>query len=147
MVFIILIGLSLMLLGGFLALTMLERGRGLRVAGTLRNRLDAKVSRAAFIVKHVDWGAFAKHLAGTATERVLHDIAHGVLRFVRSAERMLTRTVRTLRERRGLSTEDASDEGKGRIGAFLDKARVALREARSAARKETLRKAAMRDDA
>lgn len=111
-----------------------ERGRGLRIMGDWRNTLDRKVGRAAFIVQHVDWGAFFRHLATTVSERVLHDIAHGVLRLVRSTERLLTRTVRTLRERRGVPVVDDADE-LSPFQASLLRARMVFRNARHAARK------------
>lgn len=135
MVYIVLVGISSMLLGGFLLLTGFERGRGLRVAGSFRNALDAKVARAAFIAKHVDWGAFVKHLSGTVLERVAHDIAHTVLLLVRTIERTLTRAVRSLRERRGLANEGPGTEDTAPIEALIAKARVALRNARRASRK------------
>lgn len=137
MTYIILILVSLVLFGGFLALASFERARGLRVAGAYRNRLDAKVSRATFIVTHVDWGAFVRHLAGTAFERVLHDIAHFVLKLVRTTERLLTRAVKGLRERRGIAAPlDAEEGGKENpFAAGMQKMRAALRSARAASRK------------
>ena len=137
MIFIILIALSLILLGGFLLLVSFERGRGLRVMGDWRNVLDRKVARASFIARHVDWGAFVKHLASTATERVLHDVAHVVLRLVRNMERLLTRAVKSLRERRGLAASEDAPEGKvNALQAGVMKVRMALRNARRAARKQ-----------
>ena len=108
MIYLILIGLSLALFGGFLVLVSFERSRGLRVAGEVRNKLDKKVARATFIAQHVDWGAFLRHLVGSAAERTAHDIAHSILRFVRTTERLLTRFVKYLRERRGMP-EGADD--------------------------------------
>ncbi len=110
MIYIILIGLSLALFGGFLVLVSLERARGLRVAGALRNKLDKRVARAAFIAQHVDWGAFLRHLVGSAAERTAHDLAHSILRFVRTAERTLTRFVKYLRERRGMPMDETGEE-------------------------------------
>lgn len=123
-------------------LTAFERKRGLRVAGVYRNKLDAKVSRAAFIATHVDWGAFTRHLLGTVLERVLHDAAHFVLRIVRTTERLLTRTVKGLRERRGITVplESEGDEKPGILQESAHRIRVALRSARAAARKPTRRK-------
>lgn len=137
MTYIILIIVSLVLLGGFLLLARFEQKRGLRVAGAYRNRLDAKVSRATFILTHVDWGAFVRHLAGTALERVLHDIAHSILRIVRTAERLLTRAVKGLRERRGIVAPlDTEAEGKENpLKAGIKKIQTALRNARAASRK------------
>lgn len=138
MLYLILIAVSLILLGGFLVLVSIERKRGLRVAGALRNRLDAKVSRVAFIVQHVDWGAFVKHLVGTVFERVAHDIAHGVLRAVRFVERLLTRTVRQLRARRGMPV-DVEEEDTGVLRTGINRVRQALRNARAASRKPARR--------
>lgn len=136
MLYLILIAVSLILLGGFLMLTAFERGRGLRIAGAWRNRFDKQVARASFIMRHVDWGAFVKHLMETVTERVLHDVAHAVLRIVRRTERLLTRTVKSLRERRGLRTPESEESTKE---TFLQKGvtRVwtALQRARAASRK------------
>lgn len=133
MIYLILIGLSLALFGGFLVLVSFERSRGLRVAGAVRNRLDKKVARAAFIAQHVDWGAFTKHLVGSAAERTAHDIAHSILRFVRTAERLLTRIVKRLRERRGIPVEDTGEE-TGTLQRTIRKVRSAVR---SAARRKS----------
>lgn len=137
MLYLILIGISLILFGGFIALTAFERRRGLRVAGVYRNKLDARVSRAVFIAMHVDWGAFTRHLLGTVLERVLHDVAHFVLRIVRTTERLLTRTVRALRERRGITVplESEGEEKPGILQTGAHLVRVALRNARAASRK------------
>lgn len=129
MLYAILIALSLILFGGFFVLVAFERKRGLRVAGMLRNKLDKRVARIAFIVRHVDWGAFVKHLTSSTTERILHDIAHGILRFVRTTERLLTRLVKTLRERRGIPAEEP-EEGMSPLAAGLRKMRAALRSSR-----------------
>lgn len=135
MTYLILIAISLILLGGFLLLTAFERGRGLRVAGNLRNRFDAKVARVSFIVRHVDWGAFVKHLAATVFERAAHDIAHTVLLLVRSLERLLTRTVKYLRARRGDIAALAEEEpDSGRLDRAVMHVREAFRKARAAAR-------------
>jgi hypothetical protein len=134
MMYAILFGASLLLLGGFLMLVALERAKGVRVAAAGRRALDRKVARLAFIVRHVDWGAFVKHLTGTALERVLHDVAHGILRIVRITERLLTRTVRTLRERRGLAVEETPQEDASRFARGLEKVRLALRNSRRPAR-------------
>lgn len=142
MLYIILIGVSLILFGGFIVLTAFERKRGLRVAGVYRNKLDAKVSRVMFIATHVDWGAFTRHLLGTVLERVLHDAAHFVLRLVRTTERLLTRTVKALRERRGITVplESEGNEKPGILQEGAHRIRVALKSARAAARKPARRK-------
>lgn len=128
MIYLILIGLSIALFGGFLALVSFERARGLRVAGEVRNKLDKKVARATFIAQHVDWGAFLRHLVGSAAERTAHDVAHSVLRFVRTTERLLTRFVKYLRERRGMPVEEASED-QGAFQRTMAKLRVAVRNA------------------
>lgn len=135
MIFIILIALSLILLGGFFVLVGFERSRGLRIAGVWRNKLDAKVARTAFIVNHVDWGAFVRHLLGSAAERIAHDVAHTVLKIVRTAERFLTRAVKYLRMRRGLAVEEEPEEEVGPIQARVLKLKSAVRNARTASRK------------
>lgn len=139
MLYIILIGTSLVLFGGFLMLVSFERKRGLRVAGALRNALDARVGRVSFIVSHVDWGAFTRHLLGTVFERVLHDTAHVVLQVVRTVERVLTKAVKNLRERRDIAPlENAEEESVLQVG--LRKVRTALRSARRASRKAPQKK-------
>lgn len=140
--YLILIGLSLILFGGFIALTAFEHRRGLRIAGEYRNKLDAKVARVAFIATHVDWGAFTRHLLGTVLERALHDVAHFVLRIVRTTERLLTRTVKALRERRGITVplESEGNEKPGILQESAHRIRLALKSARTAARKPSRRK-------
>lgn len=100
MLFIILVSLSCTLFGGFLLLTAVESRRQARVFPTMRAVLDKRVSRISFIISHVDWSAFAKHLVRTNTEKFLHDVAHGSLIVVRFVERTLTGVVRAMRERR-----------------------------------------------
>ena len=133
MIHLIFIGVSILLLGGFFLLIALERNTEKRVLGSLRTKLDRKVSRAAFIATHVDWGAFARHLAGTALERVLHDLAHTILQMVRATERILTRTVKTLRERRGMPVAEEENRDAARpLARGIDRVRTALRNARKA---------------
>lgn len=142
MTYLIILLVSLVLFIGFLVLTAFEKKRGLRVAGMLRNKLDVRTSRAAFVVSHVDWGAFLKHLLGTVLERVLHDVAHVVLRIVRTMERLLTRTVKALRERRGITAplETEVEEKPSILQAAAQRVRMALRDARAASRKPVHRK-------
>ncbi len=130
MIYAILIGIAALLLGGFLMLAAFERNRGLRVAGAVRNKLDKRVARLAFVATHVDWGAFLRHLTGTALERVLHDIAHGILQFVRISERFLTRTVRTLRERRGIESPEEEESEGNPLSRGIERVRTALRNSR-----------------
>lgn len=111
-----------------MVLVSFERSRGLRVAGEVRNKLDKKVARATFIAQHVDWGAFLRHLVGSAAERTAHDIAHSILRFVRTTERLLTRFVKYLRERRGMPIEEAHED-QNTLQRALGKFRTAVRSA------------------
>ncbi len=99
MLFVIFIGTALILFGGFLLLTAYER-RHARVFDAMRRKLDRVIFRLTFIVTHVDWSGFSKHMVRTSLERIAHDLAHGALQVVRFLERTLTRTVRFLRERR-----------------------------------------------
>ncbi|MEA2701885.1 MAG: hypothetical protein QOE22_594 [Candidatus Parcubacteria bacterium] len=84
----------------FLLLTAYEARRGSRFFATFRYRLDSKVSRAQFLVEHIDWGALTAHLTRTSLNTVAHDAAHGTLIGVRAVERNLTRAVSVLRTRR-----------------------------------------------
>ena len=99
MAYAIAILLSVALFSGFIALTQFESARGIRVFGSVRNKLDRGTSRAAFVFQHVDWGAFANHLMRAGAARVAHDIAHATLVVVRVMERTLTRIVKYLRSR------------------------------------------------
>jgi hypothetical protein len=96
---LILIPFALLVL--FIALANYEERRGSRLilAGS-RYALDRKAMRAAFIIKHVDWGAFLWELTRSSSERLLHDLAHSTLIGVRFVERQLTSVVRVLRARR-----------------------------------------------
>ena len=134
MLYLILILVSLVLFLGFLLLTVFERNRGMRIAGVSRNHLDAKVARATFVVRHVDWSAFLKDVVRAFLERVAHDVAHGVLLIVRIIERTLTRIVKSLRARRGSAPlEDASKEP---LTAAMERMRESLTKARITRRRE-----------
>jgi hypothetical protein len=105
---LILVGLSIFLFGAFLLLTVFEATYG-RMGGSLRTRWDRRVARVTFIVAHIDWGAFVKHMVRSGLDRVAHDSAHASLQAIRFVERLLTRAVRSLRERRlGMVTPDVS---------------------------------------
>jgi len=84
----------------FILLIAVEDRRGVRFFAASRDRFDARIARTAFILRHVDWGAFFNDVARAGFERLLHDVAHGTLIVVRFIERILTRTVRSLRMRR-----------------------------------------------
>jgi len=130
MTYLILIIVSIALFAGFLLLTRFEKKRGLRVAGMLRNKLDARTSRAVFIVSHVDWSAFVKHIVVTSAERIAHDIAHATLLIVRTLERLLTRAVKYLREKRGAPAITETDEPLRPLARAASHLRSALRRAR-----------------
>jgi hypothetical protein len=90
---------TIALLAGFFALTYYESRRGVRVFAGDRARLDALVARMAFILEHVDLGAFLRDEIRRLLGRIGHDIAHLSLQAVRATERVLTRLVRYLRTR------------------------------------------------
>ncbi|MDB4992307.1 MAG: hypothetical protein JWL75_552 [Parcubacteria group bacterium] len=99
--YLIAIFIPLGILVGFLLLITVEGRRGARIIlPGRRYQFDLKAARALFILKHVDWGAFAHDLTRTGIERMAHDIAHSTLMAVRALERQLTQVVRTLRARR-----------------------------------------------
>jgi len=99
--YVIAIAVPFVLLVLFFALVSYEQRRGSRlVLAGRRYELDLKAERAAFIVKHVDWGAFTSDVVRTSFERLAHDLAHTTLMFVRVIERELTKLVRVLRARR-----------------------------------------------
>lgn len=100
MIYFLFLPAALVLFVLFSVLTALEAKSGTRLFGAARTKFDARVERAAFVLQHVDWGAFVNDVARTGFERALHDIAHGTLMIVRFIERILTRTVRYLRARR-----------------------------------------------
>jgi hypothetical protein len=99
--YLILMAVPLGLLVIFLLFVTVEGRRGARfVLGGRRYQLDVHVARVAFVLKHVDWGAFMHDLTRTGIERMAHDVAHTTLLGVRALERQLTQVVRTLRARR-----------------------------------------------
>ncbi len=89
--------IAIALLIGFVALTQYETRRGERFFAGKRMWLDTNVERVAFIIEHVDLGAFVRDEISHAMHRVGHTIAHLSLQGVRAAERLLTRLVRHLR--------------------------------------------------
>ena len=99
MLYLIAIILSIALFGAFIGLTVYEGAHGVRFLGRTRDRLDTRAARVFFIIGHVDWTGFLAHAAGTMLEHAAHEAAHGALKGVRALERVLTRTVRTLRTR------------------------------------------------
>jgi hypothetical protein len=99
MSYLIAILVSLLLLVGFVLWSWLETSRGFRLLSAPRQRFDRQVSRTAFVLTHIDWHAFTRHVARTTLERAAHDVVHTVLMVVRASERTLTRLIRSLRER------------------------------------------------
>lgn len=133
MILAFIVGSALILLGGFLVLTALERKRGARVFQSLRAKLDKQVGRVVFIITHVDWSAFIKHVVRTASERVAHDVVHGTLVAVRFLERLLTRAVRALRERQsGARTLPRESRQRLPIRETLQKFRKSLAQVQAA---------------
>ncbi len=116
---IYIVGISCLLLGGFIIVTYVERKRG-RLFGSFRKRFDGYVARMSFLVRHIDWSSFVKHQLQTTVEKVLHDTAHAVLMFIRLLERWLTRAVRKLREKRSKPEEREPRQGVS-VRAILQK--------------------------
>ncbi|HVW82908.1 MAG TPA: hypothetical protein VHC68_03125 [Candidatus Paceibacterota bacterium] len=90
---------ALALVAGFFALTSWETARGGRLFAPARARFDERVARAAFVARHVDWGSYFASESRVLLLRLGHDLAHLSLRFVRFVERVLARTLRSLRAR------------------------------------------------
>jgi hypothetical protein len=105
MSYLIIILVLLLLLSCFVAWSWLETAKGFRLLSGPRSRLDRQVSRTSYVIRHIDWAAFFAHLARSSAERIAHDLVHTTLLVVRAVERMLTRNIRTLRERVAASTE------------------------------------------
>jgi hypothetical protein len=105
-----------LLLTAFLVLTWVETSKGARLLSGTRMRMDRHISRATYIVRHIDWGGFFSHVLKLSFERVAHDLVHAVLLVVRTVERTLTRAIRTLRERVALRTSgDVPVEGSSLV--------------------------------
>ena len=94
---LIFLGVTLVLLGGFFALTSYEAKRGVRVYAAGRDRLDASASRAEIIFTHVNLGAFLRDEIRHLAARIGHNIVQFSLTTVRATERLLTRLMRRLR--------------------------------------------------
>ena len=100
MAHLIFIIVSLALLVGFYFLVWYEKAHAVRALARERAHLDRQVERIAFIIAHVNLGAFLKEETGRIVARVGHDVAQFSLLVVRAVERLLTRLVRYLRIRR-----------------------------------------------
>ena len=129
MAYLFAILITFVLLGGFLALMRFETGRGVRFFGGARARLDSRVERAAFIVRHVDWSAVLSEMVRSIAARIVHDVAHGVLILVRILERLLTRVVKYLRSSRQQAAA-ISDEKKFDMRASFANLRATWRRAK-----------------
>lgn len=103
--YLIAITVSIGLFGAYFAFVGYEARSGRRAFASVRERFDARVSRAVFIIRHVDWSAFVGESVRTGSQKVVHTVAEGSLYAVRSIERLLTRLVRALRERRAPTME------------------------------------------
>ncbi len=90
---------SLALVAGFFAFSSYEKKKGTRLFANDRVFVDEWVTRASFILSHVDFIAFVRDLVTSIASRVMHDIVHFSLLGVRAVERFLTRLVRYLRIR------------------------------------------------
>lgn len=131
MLYFIFIPITLALLAAFVLLTLVEGKTGTRMFARSRDSFDARVARAGFVLRHVDWGAFLNDVARAGFERALHDIAHGTLIAVRFIERVLTRVVRYLRMRRERLLPQASLEPKAsRVTQTVTYLKTALRKTR-----------------
>lgn len=125
--YLIAILIALAALVGFLSLTYFETGKGFRILGGPRRRLDRRAGQAAFIIAHVDLGGFVRDTLRAVGERVLHDIAHASLLAVRFLERLLTRFVRRLRGRQEDGTQEAVSRRSFREAVRHVKSTIRLR--------------------
>lgn len=98
------IGLTILLLVGFFALTNWEARSGMRLFAAKRARLDEAVEKTTFVLQHVDLEAFLRSEIRRLVARLGHDAAHLSLQVVRAIERLLTRFVRYIRSRHGVDT-------------------------------------------
>ncbi len=99
MIYLILIATALILLSGFLVLSIYETNRGTRYFEGFRATFDQRVEKTQFILTHVDLQEFLYDEVRHLSTRFGHYIVHLVLQVVRFVERFLTRLVRRLRTR------------------------------------------------
>jgi hypothetical protein len=111
MILIIAIAVSSILLGGFILLTLFEAKNGMRVLAPLRARLDARIGHVAGVVRKLDSGTFSDRLR-VISAYLVHECVHAVLLAVRAFERLLTQTVRALREHRFQTPHVKNEEDK-----------------------------------
>ena len=93
MAYLISILVAIGLLAGFFALSDYETRRGSRFFVPFRSRLDRDVEHIAFVLAHIDIGAFVLTEMRHMASRAGHAIVHVSLQAVRAAERLLTRLV------------------------------------------------------
>lgn len=110
---------TLVLLGGFFVLVGYEERRGVRVFAGARMRLDQQVVRLAFILAHVDFGAFFLDETRRLLVRLGHDVAHLSLLAVRATERLLTRIVRYFRTKHAVDAAPRED-ARGYVKTLSD---------------------------
>lgn len=97
MAYLVAIAVPLVLLALFLALTVVERRRGVRVLSGMRASLDATASGIAAQTRTLEPLAALMGGARTLAGHILHDIATVALAAVRAVERALAGKVRHLR--------------------------------------------------
>ena len=117
---LILIVVSITLFVGFFLLTKTEAQKGVRYLAPRRAALDAQVRRVEFILTHVDFGSFAREEGRRVVGWVSHALAHLSLKLVRTAERLLTRTVRHLRTHHQVAPRVASGETREFVKTLSD---------------------------
>lgn len=110
---------TLGLLASFFVLVGYEERRGIRVFASARTRFDQQVARFAFIIAHVDFGAFFLDEMHRFGVRFGHDVAHISLLVVRATERLLTRAIRHLRTRRSVDVAPRED-ARGYVKTLSD---------------------------
>jgi len=93
--------ISVALFAGFVALTLIEKKRGVRVLSGARSQLDAEAARASFILSNTDFAGALLRLARMLIAHIAHDVTAMTLRAIRMLERGLaTLHVRLRRARR-----------------------------------------------
>ena len=109
MIHLIVIGIALVLAGGFLVLNAYEKTLAERYYEEYRARLDKEVKRLTFILTHVDFAAFAREESHRIAGKISHYVAHLTLQAVREIERLLTRLVRYLRVHHQVEVRPAAE--------------------------------------
>ena len=97
MISLLLILTSVILLTGFLGVTVYETTRGVRFFEKKRTRFDRVVDQMIFVFEHVDFSAFAREEIRHVARRIGHAVATLSLQSVRAVERLSTRLVRSFR--------------------------------------------------